>query len=59
MRRMDIEVTKPVFDAYVGALGGNSLLDDAKAMVESGEKDFGHKPDIMTWVSLFLLSCDI
>jgi hypothetical protein len=48
MRRMDIEVTRNVFIAYVCALGGNSKLDDAKAMVESGNKEFGLPPDLMT-----------
>lgn len=44
MRRMDIEVTPQVFVAYLGALAGNSQLDEAKELVESAEKEFGLKP---------------
>ena len=48
MRRMEIEITREVFVAYVGALAGQGQLEDAKAMVESGEKDLGLKPDLQT-----------
>ena len=48
MRRMEIEITREVFVAYVGALAGQGKLEDAKTMVESGEKDLGLKPDFQT-----------
>lgn len=46
MRRMDIEITPQVFVAYLGALAGNSQLDEAKGLVESAEKDVGLKPNV-------------
>jgi hypothetical protein len=46
MHRMEIEVTKNVFVAYIGALAGQGKLEDAKTLVESAEKDFGFKPDM-------------
>jgi len=48
MRRMEIEITREVFVAYVGALAGQGKLEDAKAMVERSEKDLGLKPDSRT-----------
>ncbi|KAG9244759.1 hypothetical protein BJ878DRAFT_504756 [Calycina marina] len=48
IRRMEIEITREVFVAYVGALAGQGRLEDAKALVESGEKDLGLKPDWQT-----------
>jgi hypothetical protein len=52
MRRMEIEVTKDVFVAYVGALAGQGQLEDAKAVVESSLKDFDFKPDVQMFVLL-------
>lgn len=46
MRRMEIEITKPIFVAYVGALAGQGKFEDAKALVEVAEKEFGFKPDV-------------
>jgi hypothetical protein len=46
MRRMDIEVTPQVFVAYLGALAGNSQLDEAKDLVEGADKEFGLKPNV-------------
>jgi len=48
MRRMEIEITREVFVAYVAALAGQGKLEDAKTMVESGEKELGLKPDFQT-----------
>ena len=46
MRRMDIEITPQVFVAYLGALAGNSQLEEAKELVESAEKEFGLSPTV-------------
>ncbi|KIN06337.1 hypothetical protein OIDMADRAFT_90600, partial [Oidiodendron maius Zn] len=46
MRRMDIEITPQVFVAYLGALAGNSQLEEAKELVERAEKEFGLNPTI-------------
>ena len=52
IRRMEIEVTKEVFVAFVGALAGQGKLEEAKGMVESMEKDLGFKVDVLTYVPL-------
>lgn len=48
MRRMEIEVTREVFVAYVGALAGQGKMEEAQEMVETAEKDLGLKPDVLT-----------
>ena len=48
MRRMEIEVTREVFVAYIGALAGQGKMEEAEEMVESAEKDLGLKPDVLT-----------
>ena len=48
MRRMEIEVIRNVWQAYIGALAGNGKIDEAKDMIQSGDKEFGLKPDFMT-----------
>jgi hypothetical protein len=48
MRRMEIEVTPEVFSAYVGALAGSGLFDEAKTLIEGMETDVGFGPDVMT-----------
>ena len=48
MRRMEIEVTRDVFVAYVCALAGQALVEEAQEMVENAEKDLGLKPDVFT-----------
>jgi hypothetical protein len=48
MRRMEIEVTKNVYVAYVGALAGQGQLEDTKELIEGAELDLGFKPDVQT-----------
>jgi hypothetical protein len=48
MRRMEIEVTPAVFSAYVGALAGQALLDEVKALIDGMEPDLGFGPDTIT-----------
>lgn len=48
MRKMDIEVTRDVWIAFVGAIAGQGKLNEAKTLVESGEKDWGLPPDMLT-----------
>lgn len=48
MRRMEIEVTRAVWGAYVGALAGRGRFDAAKEIVENGESEFGLKADALT-----------
>jgi hypothetical protein len=44
---MDVEIDKDVFAAYVGALAGNSLHDEAEKLVLSAEDEFGITPDLL------------
>lgn len=46
LRMLDVEVTPELFAAYVGALAGNDLVEDAKRLCEFAEKDYGIVPDI-------------
>ena len=48
MRRMDVEVTKEVADAYVGALGGQAAREEGKGVVEGMERELGLVPSFMT-----------
>jgi hypothetical protein len=50
MRRMEIEVTPEVFSAYVGAIAGQGLYEEAKALIEGMEADVGYGPDKITYV---------
>lgn len=51
MRRMEIEVTQEVFNAYVGALAGQALIDEVKSLIEGMKTEFGYGPDFMTQVT--------
>jgi len=46
MRGMEIEVTKEVFAAYVGALAGQGKFEEARDMVGIGEKELGIVVDV-------------
>jgi hypothetical protein len=48
MRRMEIEITKEVYNAYVGALAGQGLLEEGKSLVDAMEEDVGYAPDVNT-----------
>lgn len=48
MRRMEIEITQPVANAYVGALAGQNCKEEAKKIVESMEEDLGCLPNLET-----------
>ena len=48
MKRMDIEVTREVFVAYLAALSGRGLIEDGKRLVEGMEKNYGFKLDVQT-----------
>lgn len=45
IKRMDIEVTREMLAAYVGALAGNQNIDEAKEIVMKAEREFGWTPD--------------
>lgn len=45
LRKVDVEITKPILAAYVGALAGNQNTDAAKEVLLKCERDFGLRPD--------------
>lgn len=48
MRRMDVEVTAEVADAYVGALAGQVRKDEAFQLIDGMEKELGLVPSYLT-----------
>lgn len=53
LQKMDVEIDRDVFAAYVGALAGNSLHDEAEKLVLSAEEDFSITPDLLILGTLF------
>ncbi len=49
LRRMDIEITREIYAAYVGAIAGSGFLDEAKTLVDDMEKEVGCKPDDLVY----------
>jgi hypothetical protein len=47
LQELDIEMTRDLIAAYLGALGGNFLFDEAREVVESCEEKLGFKPDVV------------
>ena len=48
VQRYDVEVTKELYDAYIGALAGQSEFENTIELIEEMEKDTGFVPDVMT-----------
>ncbi|KFY92365.1 hypothetical protein V498_05012 [Pseudogymnoascus sp. VKM F-4517 (FW-2822)] len=48
MKRMEIEITPEVFNAYVGALAGQGLGEEVKKLIEGMEEDVDFGPDVNT-----------
>ncbi|KAF4536220.1 Complex i intermediate-associated protein 84 protein [Lasiodiplodia theobromae] len=53
LRKVDVEITKPILAAYVGALAGNQNTDAAKEVLLKCERDFGLRPDTFILGTLF------
>lgn len=52
LKELDIEIDKEIFAAYLGAIAHNGLHDEAVAMMETVEEEYGFKPDYFmlgTW----------
>lgn len=45
LKEMDIEIDKQIFTAYLGAIARNHLHNEAIAIVESAEDEYGFTPD--------------
>ena len=48
MRRMEIDITREVFNAYLGAPGGQACIDDGLQLLEGMKEDVGYGPDMNT-----------
>lgn len=48
MKSMEIEVTPPVFAAYIGALAASALEKECKELIEGMETTVGFGPDVAT-----------
>ena len=44
---LDVEITSELFAAYVGALAGNDLVNEAMEKVNNVEKEFGLRPNTL------------
>jgi hypothetical protein len=52
LKEMDIDIDKTIYTAFLGAIARNHLHDEALALVESAEEEYGFKLDLYTWVLL-------
>ena len=50
LQRFEIEVTKEIYEAYIGALAGRALFKEALQLIDDMEVRTGYKPDDLTWV---------
>ena len=50
LKRFQVEITKEIYDSYIGALAGQCDMDGALEMVNEMEKETGSPPDVMTYV---------
>lgn len=47
LRRFDIEVTREIYAAYIGALAGQGLFDECVRLIDNAEKETGWKVDAL------------
>ena len=47
LQRIEIEVTREIYAAYVGALAGQALIDECMQLVDNAERDLGYTPDTL------------
>jgi hypothetical protein len=48
MQSFNLVITKEVYDAYVGALAGQSEFENTVELIEEMERDIGESPDALT-----------
>ncbi|KAF1963237.1 hypothetical protein CC80DRAFT_432591 [Byssothecium circinans] len=53
LKEMDIEIDKKIFTAYLGAIARNHLYDEAIALVESAQDEYGFTPDLYILGNMF------
>ncbi|CAI6335018.1 unnamed protein product [Periconia digitata] len=53
LKEMDVEIDKKIFTAYLSAIARNQLYDEALALLETGEEEYGYTPDLYILGHLF------
>ncbi|KAL8678719.1 MAG: hypothetical protein Q9186_004953 [Xanthomendoza sp. 1 TL-2023] len=53
LKRFDIQVTKEMYAAYVGALAGQSLFDECVELINNAEQEAGLTPDVLMLASFY------
>lgn len=54
LKRFEIEITREIYTAYIGALAGQALFTECTKLIDEAEKETGHKPNAL----MFALSTD-
>ena len=47
LKRFDVDVTREIYAAYIGALAGNGLLTEAMGLAENAQVEVGCQPDAL------------
>lgn len=47
LQRFQIEVTREIYAAFVGALAGHNLFDECVGLINNARKEVGHEPDAL------------
>ncbi|KAF2639981.1 hypothetical protein P280DRAFT_24386 [Massarina eburnea CBS 473.64] len=59
LNEMDVDIDKKIFTAYLGAIARNQLYDEAIALVESAQDEYGFTPDLYILGNLFNATTNI
>jgi len=47
LKRFEIEVTREIYAAYVGAFAGQNMFNECVRLIDEAEKEIGYKPDAL------------
>lgn len=47
LKRFEIEVTREIYAAYIGAFAGQSMFQECVRLIDEAEKEIGYKPDAL------------
>ncbi|PVH94234.1 complex I intermediate-associated protein-like protein 84 [Periconia macrospinosa] len=59
LKEMDVDIDKKIFTAYLSAIARNHLHDEALALVESAEEEYGYTPDLYILGHMFNATANI
>ncbi|KAL1595298.1 hypothetical protein SLS60_009988 [Paraconiothyrium brasiliense] len=59
LKEMDVEIDKQIFTAYVSAIARNHLHDEALALIEAAEEEYGFTPDFYILGNWFQCTANI